>query len=122
MSPPAREAWPVEELARVLAAYAEGSTPDRDDERAAVKGSLAELARQVPGRSVEVRVPPYSAVQVVGGSIHRRGTPSAVVEMNARTWLELATGEVSFAAAVEAGRVLASGERSDLSEHLPIQP
>lgn len=78
------------------------------------------LARNAPGGAVEVRVPPYSAVQAVGGLRHKRGTPPAVVELDGDTWIALATGELSWAEAEASGRVLASGERSDLSGHLPL--
>lgn len=88
--------------------------------RAAVKASLARLQEVAPGRSVEVRIPPYAAVQAVPGLTHRRGTPSAVVEMDAQTWLALADGSLAWAEAVRQGRVSASGERSDLSEYLPL--
>ena len=86
-----------------------------------MKASLAELQRVAPGRSVEVRVPPYAAVQVVEGSNHRRGTPSAVVETDAQTWLALADGRLAWAEAIRTGRVRASGERSDLSALLPLR-
>ncbi|HYO32916.1 MAG TPA: sterol carrier family protein [Nocardioidaceae bacterium] len=91
-----------------------------DDERLAVKHFLAVLASRHPGKSVEVRVPPYAAVQCVTGARHTRGTPPAVVETDATTWLALARGEMTFAEAVAAGTVRASGERSDLSEQLPL--
>jgi hypothetical protein len=78
------------------------------------------LAERVPGRTVEVRVPPYAAVQCVPGPRHTRGTPANVVETDPVTWLELATGRVSWADAREAGRVAASGERADLSAYLPL--
>ena len=105
----------------VLADYTAARPPDRAAEKAAVKAALAELAELVPGRSVEVRVPPYAAVQVLAGTRHRRGTPSAVVETDARTWLELALGRRRWRDAVDTGRVLASGERSDLSRWLPLR-
>ena len=104
----------------VLADYAAGRQPDRVTEKAAVKAALALLAERAPGRSVEVRIPPYAAVQVVAGTTHRRGTPSAVVEMDPRTWLELAAGQCRWADAVGDGRVRASGERSDLGGWLPL--
>ena len=104
----------------VLAVWAAGGTPDRLDVKAAVKASLAELVARAPGRSVEVRVPPYAAVQAIEGATHRRGTPPAVVECDARTWLELAAGRLAWADAVADGRVRASGERSDLSSHFPL--
>ncbi|HET6910804.1 MAG TPA: sterol carrier family protein [Mycobacteriales bacterium] len=78
------------------------------------------LAETAPGRSVEVRVPPYAAVQCVEGPRHTRGTPPNVVEMDAPTWLELATGRLEWRAAVADGRVRASGERADISARLPI--
>jgi hypothetical protein len=81
-----------------------------------VRTSLQWFAEQHPGRAVEVRVPPYLAIQILGGTTHRRGTPPAVVEMSAQTWLELFTNELSWAEAVSCGRIIASGERSDLSE------
>ncbi|WP_062517796.1 sterol carrier family protein [Demequina gelatinilytica] len=86
----------------------------------AVRFSLEELAAVAPGRSLEVRVPPWGAVQAVEGSVHRRGTPPAVVEMSAETWLGLVTGRVRWDDAVAAGDVDASGERSDLSALLPL--
>ena len=76
--------------------------------------------RRAPGRAVEVRVPPYAAVQAIGGGTHTRGTPRAVVETDAETWIALATGALTWAAAVEQGRVRASGERADLSPYLPL--
>jgi hypothetical protein len=104
----------------VLAVWDAGGTPDRLEVKAAVKASLAELVARAPGRAVEVRVPPYAAVQAIEGATHRRGTPPAVVECDARTWLELAAGRLAWADAVADGRVRASGERSDLSSHLPL--
>jgi uncharacterized protein (TIGR03083 family) len=78
------------------------------------------LAARVPGRSVELRVPPYTAVQLVTGPRHTRGTPPNVVEMDGATWLEVATGRVGFGDAVSAGRIASSGERADLSPYLPV--
>lgn len=89
--------------------------------RAAVKASLALLQQVAPGRSVEVRIPPYAAVQAIPGLTHRRGTPSAVVETDAETWLALADGSLTWAEAMASGRVQASGERSDLSAYLPLR-
>jgi uncharacterized protein (TIGR03083 family) len=78
------------------------------------------LAERVPGHTVEVRVPPYSAIQCVEGPRHTRGTPANVVEADAVSWVELATGRLSWTDAVRMGRVRASGERADISEHLPV--
>ena len=83
-----------------------------------VRTSLQWYAEQNPGRAVEVRVPPYLAVQILGGTTHRRGTPPAVVEMSPQTWLELFTKKLSWAEAVTSGKITAGGERSDLSELL----
>lgn len=85
-----------------------------------VKRSLAALQQRAPGRAVEVRVPPYAAVQVIGGGTHTRGTPRAVVETDPETWIALATGELAWSDAVADGRVHASGERADLSAYLPL--
>lgn len=90
------------------------------DTRAEVKHWLAVLVQRAPGNSVEVRVPPYAAVQVIAGVRHTRGTPPAVVETDAETWLGLATGRTSWTEAVASGAVRASGERTDLTEHLPL--
>lgn len=91
------------------------------DERLLTKHFLAVLSERAPGRSVEIRVPPYAAAQVVEGVRHTRGTPPAVVEMDPPTWLDLATGALGWAEAVASGRVRASGERTDLSAHLPLE-
>ena len=93
---------------------------DRTDVRLLVKHYLALLQDRAPGTSVEVRVPPYAAVQVVEGVRHTRGTPPAVVELDADTWLALALGEAGWGDAYDAGRVRASGERADLTPYLPL--
>jgi hypothetical protein len=101
----------------------EGAAPVDPDPalvRAAVRQTLDLLAQRAPGRAVEVRVPPYAAVQCVGGPRHTRGTPSNVVETDALTWLALAAGTLSWAEARAAARVSASGERADLSSLLPL--
>ncbi len=92
------------------------------DLRLLTKHFLARLAQLAPGKSVEVRVPPYAAAQVVEGVRHTRGTPPAVIELDAATWVALATGETTWASAVDEGRVRASGERADLSRYLPLAP
>ena len=81
---------------------------------------LTELARRAPGRSVEVRVPPFGAIQCVAGPRHTRGTPPNVVETDALTWLLVATGRLAWTDAVASGRISASGIRTDLSEYLPL--
>lgn len=102
----------------VRAATAGGA--DRTVTATAVRYLLQALADRVPGNTVEVRVPPFGAVQCVEGPRHTRGTPPNVVEMDAATWLSLATGREGWASAVAAGRVLASGQRADLSTYLPV--
>ena len=87
----------------------------------AVKESLALLTERAPGRSIEVRIPPYAAVQCGDGPTHTRGTPPNVIEMNAETWLALASGERSWADAMTAGLINASGVRADLTELLPLK-
>lgn len=99
---------------------AAGRTPDTGLLAEAVRGSLRTLATRAPGRSVEVRVPPYGAVQCVAGPTHTRGTPPNVVETDPVTWIKLVTGQLSWADAVAAGQVHASGTRADLSGYLPL--
>ena len=99
-----------------------GPPPARAVQRAAVKESLAALAAVAPGRSVEVRVPPFGAVQCVAGPRHGRGTPPNVVETDPRTWLALATGLLDWATAVSGGVLVASGSRADeVAHHLPLR-
>jgi hypothetical protein len=88
--------------------------------RDTVRELLGLLRERAPGRSVEVRVPPYAAVQCVPGPRHTRGTPPNVIETDPVTFLLLAAGVLSFAEAVAAGRVSASGIRADLSPYLPL--
>lgn len=81
----------------------------------AVRQSMDFFAKQNPGRSVEVRVPPYRVVQILGGSTHRRGTPPAVVEMSALTWLQLISGEITWVDGQNSGLIQASGVGSNLA-------
>jgi hypothetical protein len=118
---------PAEDLRAVVDAVrpwlaGEAEQPPRAVVGAAVKTSARWLAQQVPGRSVEVRVPPHVAVQCIEGPRHTRGTPPNVVETDAATWLRLTTGDLSWADAVAAGKVTASGNRADLSGLLPLRP
>ena len=93
---------------------------DRSTTATAVRYLLQLLSEQAPGNTVEVRVPPFGAVQAIEGPRHTRGTPPNVIETDAATWLALATGSETWAQALAAGRVAASGSRADLSLHLPI--
>ncbi|WP_019632171.1 sterol carrier family protein [Actinomadura atramentaria] len=109
-------------LDTVLAARAAGAAPSRPVLTGAVRFLLDELAARAPGRSVEVRVPPHAAVQCVAGPHHTRGTPPNVVEMSAETWISLAIGDMTWADALAAHAVAASGPRADLSAQLPLLP
>ncbi len=87
----------------------------------AVRTSVRTLAQDAPGHSVELRVPPFVAVQCIEGPDHTRGTPPNVVETDPRTWLELATGRLDFDRAVAEGRVDASGARAqEIRGYLPV--
>jgi len=87
----------------------------------AVKQTLAVLVERSPGRAIEVRIPPYAAVQCGAGPTHTRGTPANVIEMDADTWLALANGERTWADAMSQGLISASGARADLTDLLPIR-
>jgi hypothetical protein len=104
----------------VLTALDHDVEPDKADLRQAVKELAQALAARHPGRSVEVRVPPYTAVQCVAGPRHTRGTPPNVVEAEPLAWLLVCTGRASWPELVRTGRIRASGERSDLSALLPL--
>jgi Bacterial SCP ortholog len=86
----------------------------------AVRFTLEELASRAPGRTLEVRVPPYGAVQCVEGPRHTRGTPPNVIETDAGTWLNLVTGQEDWASSVSGGAVRASGLRATLADYLPL--
>ena len=114
-------------LAAVAAARdARPGQPDgplpRTETATAVRYLLQLLAEKAPGGTVEVRVPPFGAVQVIEGPRHTRGTPPNVVEMDAPTWIALATGDDLWADATAAGRIRASGTRADISALLPLRP
>lgn len=87
----------------------------------AIRFLLQVLEDHAPGNSVEVRVPPYGAVQCIEGPAHTRGTPPNVVEMDAATWLALATGGEKWSDALAAHRISASGSRASLEEQLPLR-
>ena len=95
--------------------------PDRAALAAAVRTTARTLAAMAPGASVEVRVPPFVAVQCISGPRHTRGTPPNVVETDPRTWLRLATGLLDAAGAVAQGRLRLSGSRAgEVSSWLPL--
>lgn len=93
---------------------------DRDALAIVTRELAGRLVVAAPGRSVEVRVPPFAAVQCIEGPRHTRGKPPSVVETDALTWLDVATGRIAWSAAIADGRISASGERSDLSAYLPL--
>lgn len=93
---------------------------DRETTAMAVRYLLQLLAEKAPGASVEVRVPPFGAVQVVEGPGHTRGTPPNVIEMDAETWIALATGALPWSTALADARISASGSRADLASLLPL--
>jgi uncharacterized protein (TIGR03083 family) len=95
-------------------------TMDRQALAAVVRLLADALAAKAPGNSVEVRIPPFAAVQCVPGPRHTRGTPPNVVETDPLTWVRLATGRVSWSEALDAAKVAASGERADLEPYLPV--
>ncbi|WP_040634485.1 sterol carrier family protein [Mobilicoccus pelagius] len=105
-----------------LAAWRTDHDAPRTVRATAVRYSLEELAERSPGHSVEVRVPPFGAVQCIEGPRHRRGTPPAVVETDVDTWLRLVVGELTWAEALAGGTVRASGERAALDTRLPLWP
>ncbi|MHB1171010.1 MAG: sterol carrier family protein [Lacisediminihabitans sp.] len=94
---------------------------DRDTTATAVRYLLQLLAEDAAGNSVEVRVPPYGAVQCIEGPGHTRGTPPNVVETDAATWLALATGSLDWPDAIARGSISASGSRADLSTYVPLR-
>ncbi len=107
-------------VAAVRAALAPDAVAGPEDTALAVRYLLQVLADAAPGNTVEVRVPPYGAVQCVEGPRHTRGTPPNVIETDAPTWLALATGATTWVAAVATDRVAASGTRANLDGLLPL--
>lgn len=102
-----------EAVAAIAGWIASGSgDPDRAAIAAAVRLTARTLAALAPGGSVEVRVPPYVAVQCVAGPRHTRGTPPNVVETEPRTWLRLACGLLGFDQAAADGLMSLSGSRA----------
>lgn len=110
----------IEAGKEALHAWSTSDSPDRATRATAVRYTLEELATRAPGNTVEVRVPPFGVTQCIAGPTHTRGTPPNVVETDPDTWLELVTGRLNWADAVDSARVSATGTRSDLGEHLPL--
>jgi len=104
----------------VIQALAAERSPCAAALREAARFLAGLLAAQAPGKAVEVRVPPYAAVQCIEGPRHTRGTPPNLVEMDPVTWVRLAVGVTAWADARAAGAVRASGVRADLGPYLPV--
>ena len=110
----------MQALKDLLISYEKNEEINKLIEQTAVKYCLQVLHEKAPGNSVEVRIPPYAAVQVIPGISHKRGTPPAVIEMSARIWIELAVGKIDWITTKTSGAISASGERADLSTLLPL--
>jgi Bacterial SCP ortholog len=118
--PPRRRTTPAAGSAALDAWRADPDGVDRGTRGTAVRYTLDELGARAPGRSVEVRVPPFGAVQCIEGPRHTRGTPPNVVETDADTWLRLAAGDLTWDAALAGGRLRVSGTRAHLEALLPL--
>ncbi len=110
----------LQALKDLLSSFENNQEVDKVVEQTAVKYCLQLLHEKAPGNSVEVRIPPYAAVQVIPGISHKRGTPPAVIEMSARIWIDLAIGKIDWITTKNNGSISASGERADLSAYLPV--
>lgn len=118
--PPRRRTPIADGLAALDVCRSAGFAADRTTTATAVRFTLEELATVAPGRTVEVRVPPFAAVQCIEGPVHTRGTPPNVIETDAETWLRLVTGDLDWATALDSGKVRASGQRAHLDGLLPL--
>jgi hypothetical protein len=108
------------ERGRVAVTAVRDGSANRETTAIAVRFILQEFARLAPGKSVEVRVPPHGAVQIVEGLGHTRGTPPNVIELDAATLVALAVGDETWDAAIDRGAVRASGTRATLGELVPL--
>jgi hypothetical protein len=118
--PPRRRTDPAAGESALTGWLSDPDAVDRATLATAVRFTLEELGARAPGRSVEVRVPPFGAVQCIEGPTHTRGTPPNVVETDAVTWLALATGRREWAEAEAAGDLRVSGIRADLGDLVPL--
>lgn len=97
------------------------AAPGRAALAEAVRLTARTVANLAPGASVEVRVPPFVAVQCIAGPTHTRGNPPNVVETDPRTWLLVATGLLPFADAAASGALRLSGARApELANWIPV--
>ncbi|WP_104135866.1 MULTISPECIES: sterol carrier family protein [unclassified Cryobacterium] len=106
--------------AAVRTALTDSASASRSSRAQAVRYTLQLLAEQAEGNTLEVRVPPFGAVQCVAGPRHTRGTPPNVIETDAATWLALATGALSWVDGLASGAIHASGARANLTGHVPV--
>lgn len=106
---------------RAALAVAQALDPDPAQIPGAVRASARAVAQANPGKTVEIRIPPYIAVQAFDGLRHTRGTPPNIVETDADTWLKLISGRTTWPEAVADGTVRASGTRADISQVFPLQ-
>lgn len=89
---------------------------NKDPHAAATVKEILDLIKNIsPGKSVELRVPPYGAIQCVAGGNHRGGTPPNTVEMSGQTLIRLINEPALWSFLCETGEVRASGLLSDLS-------
>ena len=110
---------------RVLSAWMSDPASIRGDSgelALAVRYALQLIRQKAPGNSVELRVSPFGAAQIIEGPRHTRGTPPAVIEVSAEVWLDLVVGRTDFLDAQRDGSVSASGVRADLQGFLPLWP
>lgn len=120
---PSRRRVPITDGRAALTSWAANPVAaDRTMTALAVRFTLEELGMRAPGRSVEVRVPPFGVVQCVEGLQHRRGTPPNVIETDAATWLAMAVGRIAPSDAAAGGALRVSGTRADLTAYLPLFP
>ncbi|CAB4637282.1 unannotated protein [freshwater metagenome] len=102
-----------------IEAYLAGSASN-EQLATGVRFLLEELGSNHPGNAVEVRIPPFGAVQCIKGPSHSRGTPANVVEMDPESWIELCLGRLTFEQLLTDSKLSASGNRSDLAGLFPI--
>ncbi len=122
--PPAAPDPPERELADLLVrAQRAGLAVPSDTTALATRAVALRLAALRPGKTVEVRIPPFAAVQVGddSGPSHTRGTPPSVVETDAATLLALAAGHLTWQSAIDSRALKLSGIHADLSDLFPLK-
>lgn len=107
-------------LTQVINKIKENQTLEKSELKIAVKFSLQLLHHKIPGKSVELRIPPIAAISIIQGKNHKRGTPPATIEIDPITWLKIFTNQISWQDAQSIGLIHASGPDTDLSPYLPI--